>query len=747
MKKIVSLLLALAMLFALAACGDSANQPSETPSETTPAESGEPVESGEPSDEPEESQEPTSYLDVSTDDAEIYDMVFGEFYDAYMVAKEEQNVPLRRALMAVAEAKMLEAAVMVPKQSNGGGNAMTRVAPYSGSPVLWGHDEYRYYTRLVTNEPIKSEDITALRGLYGELKGTGTYMDEARKYLTDNGYTIKDTFTDFTRFNDDLTTWDILATSQQASSEFICKTVSNPIEYDVENQMQPNLAESWEVSDDGLTVTLHIREGLEWVDSQGRKVADVVADDWVAGMQHMMDAAGGLEFLVDGVIVGATEYINQETTDFSTVGVSAPDDHTVVYTLAQPTPYFMTMMNYSVFAPMSRSYYESQGGKFGADYDSTAADYNYGKTPNNIAYCGPYLVTNYTSKNTIVFQANPSYWNPDSVNLKTMTFIYDDGADPLKVYNEFMAGNADATGLTPSALEKAKTDTVEIDGETKTVFDAYHYQSSTDATAFMGFLNLNRRAFANANDNTKAVSPQTPDDAARTHAAMLNQHFRMALLTGLDRGTFNAQRNGEELKYSNLLNTYTPGDFVTIDEEVTIDINGTSKTYPAGTNYGVIVQDQVTADGFPMKVYDPEGNGGAGASSGYDGWYNVEYAESELAKAVEELAAQGLEITPDNPIQIDYPYAQSVEVFANCANVIKQSWEALGGGLIQVNLVPCADQPEWYQAGYFPENGADMNFDFADTSGWGPDYGDPSSYLDTLLPDGAGYMAKEFGLY
>ena len=742
-KKFLSLVLALMMMLSLVACGGNNNN--DTPADNTPADNT-PVEDNTPSD-TDPVDEVVNYKDVSRDDGEIYDAVFGDFYDAYMKAAEEQDVPTRYALMAIAEAKMLEQAVMLPKIANGGGYAITRIAPYTSSPTLWGHDEYRYYTRLVTTEILKSEDISALRALYGEVKGTGTYLDEARAYLEEHGYTIKDTYTDMSRFNDDPATWDILSTSQQASSEFICKTVSNPIEYDVEDTMQPALAESWDVSDDGLTVTLHIREGVEWVDSQGRKVADVVADDWVAGMQHMMDAAGGLEFLVDGVIVGATEYINQDTTDFSTVGVSAPDDHTVVYTLTAPTPYFMTMMNYSVFAPMSRSYYESQGGKFGIDYDSTAADYNYGKTPDNIAYCGPYLVTNFTSKNTMVFQANESYWDAEHVNLKTMTFIYDDGTDPLRTYNETLAGNVDATGLGTSALQKAKEDTVEIDGETKTVFDAYHYQSTTDATAFVGFMNLNRQAFANANDNTKAVSQQTEDQKERAHAAMLNQHFRMALCAGLDRGNFQAQRVGDELKFNALINSYTPGTFVSLGADVTIDINGSSKTYPAGTNYGVIVQDQITADGYPMKVYDPSAADGAGSSSGFDGWYNLDYAKSEFAKAVEELTAQGMEITEENPLVIDYPHAQNAEVWINTANVLQQCWEEMGGGLLKINLVPCADQTEWYQCGYYPENGADMNFDFIDVSGWGPDYGDPSTYLNTLLPDGVGYMAKSFGLY
>ena len=197
--------------------------------------------------------------------------------------------------------------------------------------------------------------------------------------MTDKGYELKDTY-NYNLYNTDPTTWDVLATSQSADSEAIVNTFDGLMEYDMENVLQRALAESYEVSEDGLTYTFHIREGAVWVDSQGRKVADVTADDWVAGMQHMMDAMGGLEFLVDGVLENATGYINNEITDFNEVGVKAIDDHTLQYTLEAPTPYFLTMLSYSVFAPMNRSFYESQGGKFGMEFDASAADYTYGTT-------------------------------------------------------------------------------------------------------------------------------------------------------------------------------------------------------------------------------------------------------------------------------------------------------------------------------------------------------------------------------
>ena len=71
----------------------------------------------------------------------------------------------------------------------------------------------------------------------------------------------------------------------------------------------------------------------------------------------------------------------------------------------------------------------------------------------------------------------------------------------------------------------------------------------------------------------------------------------------------------------------------------------------------------------------------------------------------------------------------------------------MSDGKIIVNLVECPAAKDWYNAGYYPTTGADGNFNMYDGSGWGPDFGDPCTYLDTLLPDGAGYMTKVMGLF
>ncbi len=745
-KRVLAVLLAGTMAAgSLAGCGS--NGGSDTPATDTPVAENAGTEqagaeaagtdetaSAEGSESSEKTMEELAAMDHDTRSSYLYEQNLGEFYEIYQEAKAElDDISLRYAMMAVAEAKLLESGVIIPFQTRGAGYALSRVAPRTKNTTMWGTDNKRFHNQVVTTEFIKSEHIAEMREKWAELKGTGTYEEWVKEYLTDNGYELKDTYS-YNLYNSDPTTWDILATSQAVDNEAIVNTYDGLMEYDMENVQQPALAESYEVSDDGLTYTFHIREGVEWVDSQGRKVADVKADDWVAGMQHMMDAMGGLEFLIDGVIKNATGYINNEITDFNEVGVKAIDDHTLEYTLEAPCPYFMTMLGYSIFAPMSRDYYTSQGGKFGADFDKSAADYTYGQTPDNIAYCGPYLVTNFTSKNIIVFSANESYWNKDNINIKTITWPYEDGSDALKLYNDTKAGTVDGTGLTSAQVEAAKADGL---------LEEYGFISDTDGSTFPNYYNLYRTAYANANDETKVVSQLTDEEKDRANAAIGLKDFRLAVTFATDKASMNAQVTGEELKTYGLRNSYTPATFVTLEKETTIDINGTATTFPAGTYYGEVMQAQLDADGFPAKVYDET----LASGDGYDGWYNPEKAKEYLAKAKEQLAAKGITVDKDNPITIELPYDASNEPFTNRANAYKQSVEATLDGEVIVSINPANDNDEWYYSGYFTDYGYEANYNVTDVSGWSPDYGDPASYLDVYLPDYAGYVTKSLGIF
>lgn len=746
-KKIVSLAVVLAMLLSVAACNQNTGSGTETGtgsgSNTSAAPStdgsGEATNGGDVK--PGELKDPFEGMTDAEASSAIYEANLGEFKAALEVAdKEITDLSKRYALMAVAEAKLLEAGVFIPIKANGGAYAINRLASYTTSPVMWGTDNYRYYRSIVCTDFITSADREEMKQHYNEVKGTGEYLAWAKQYLEGKGYSFKDEKSIY--YSADLTSWDVLATSEADNSEFLVNTYDGLLEYDVENVQQPALAESYDVSDDGLTYTFHLRKGVKWVDSQGREISELTADDFVAGMQHAFDAKSGTEGLVKNLIVGAADYIDGNDLDFSKVGVKATDDYTLQYTLSVAAPYFASMTGYGIFAPLSRTYYESLGGKFGAEYEQVkdTESYAYAKDQNSIAYCGPFRCTNATSKNSMTLEANDSYWNKDALNVHKINWRYTESTDPKTSYDDAIKGFVDGVGLNSATITMAKEASTE-DGSN--VYDKYHYTSLTDSTTFGGFLNLYRRQYENINDASRMVSKKTEEQKIASIIASQNAHFRLAVYMSLDRANQNAQLRGDELKYASLRNTYTPGNMVTLPSDTTISINGTDTTFKANTNYGAIVQAQLTADGFKAKVYDEE----LASSDGFDGWYNPEAAAAELATAIEELKAEGLEISKENPIYLDYPVAAQVPEFKQGAYVLKQSVEDALGGCVILNVVEGESYDDRNYAMFYSETGAEMNFDFMDASGWGPDYGDPRSFLNTMLPDYEGDCTKFIGIF
>ncbi|MDE7220313.1 MAG: peptide ABC transporter substrate-binding protein [Oscillospiraceae bacterium] len=749
-KKFLCLVLALAMLLSLVACGGNNNTPTDT--------NNPPADTNTPADNTPDDNAPADggytgpdwaaidAMDADGQSDALYDWNLGEFASYYAAAKTElDDLDKRAALMAVAEAKLLESGVFVPLQSNGGAFAISRVVPRSQTGINWGLDKYKWFTILVANELIKTTDRDALTALWVDAPDAGSYVTSAKQYLADNGYTLNDTYNFSTSYK--LNTWDMFATSQTSDSYFVAPTYSSLLEYDIKNVQQPALAESYEVSDDGTVYTFHIRDGVYWVDQQGRQLEQVTAHDWVTGMMHVADNTNELGFLMSadgGVgIKNYDAYINGEV-PFEDVGVKALDDLTLEYTLEQKFPSFLTALGYACFGPLNYNFYKSQGGTFGAEGDTYTAG-NYGTSPSTIAYCGPYLITNYTENNITAYSANPSYWNPDAMNVHAVNIYFDDSSDVTRSYTEAKANVIAGTGLNSSALVLAKDEIP--DGESESYFDLYHYTSATDTTSFVGWLNLNRKAFANANDDTKGISPRANDaDAqARTRAAMNNQHFRLALAYGFDRGGYVAQARGDELKYTSMINSYVPGTFVQFSADTTVDINGTATTFPAGSYYGEVLQAQLEADGYAFKVWDPTADGGVGSSAGFDGWYNPDAAKAEIELAIAELAQVGVEISAENPIIFDLPVANYGETYLNQANAYKQSIESVLEGKVTVNLVGYEDNDSYGNSYYRIQNGAEANYDEQLYSGWGPDYGDPQSYLDTI--QAYGYMCKNIGLY
>ena len=191
--KLMAALLVLTMMLSLVACAGN-----EKPAATTA-----------PTTEAAPTEEATKPADVYTgpdwaaidamdyDEASdaIYEWNLGEFNAAYQDAKSEiADLDLRLAKMAIAEAKLMESGVFIPVYGDGGAYAMNRAVPRTVTTTSWGLDEYRWYTALVTNELITSEDRDALTGLWGESADADAWMAAAKAFLADKGYTLTDTW-------------------------------------------------------------------------------------------------------------------------------------------------------------------------------------------------------------------------------------------------------------------------------------------------------------------------------------------------------------------------------------------------------------------------------------------------------------------------------------------------------------------------------------------------------------------------
>ena len=663
---------------------------------------------------------PSTY--VRGDDEQIYASVLGGYEELLDKAKAAANDSERFVIYAQAEAFLLDAAVMVPNTTQGGAYTISRIAPRTVPYVQWGNDDDRWKGTIISGDTfLTPAERAELLDIWAQaVKGEAVYDPEA--WLIAHGHTINRDYK--TTFSTAPVTLDTLNTSSQSDTEILVNCTDNLVQYNNLGQMIPALAESWSVSDDGLTYTFNIRKGATWSTSEGAVYAEVKAKDFEADFHHMLDAQAGLEWLVDGVITGVSEYLYGGG-KWDAVGYKAVDDYTLQITLCAPTSYFMTMLTYSCFAPICESFYLAHGGVFGIEeYAAAIADtnaYTYGKSTDvsSQVYNGAFLLQQLNDASIIKVVKNPNYYDPASQKIDSITWIYDNGENMAQFYKDVCDGVYAGCGLTEASgtLTWAKED-----GN----FDKYHYISDTTSTSYFKGLNLNRGTFALASG--ACASSKTEEQKIDTETAMMNKNFRKALCFAFDKATMNATSRGADLATTNLRNMYTHPEFVQLAEDVTMD----GKTFVAGTMYGEIVQYYLDQMGCPVIVKD-----------GVDGWFNPEAAKAALAEAKKELGN-----SVNWPIVIDDVYYGPSASQVAQANAYKQAIESvLGAENVTVNLIEATTSADFYACGYRASNGEAGNFDVFYGSGWGPDFGDPCTYLDTFRGNGAGYMTKVIGLF
>lgn len=174
----------------------------------------------------------------------------------------------------------------------------------------------------------------------------------------------------------------------------------------------PGIAESWDVSEDGLTVTFKLRES-KWSDG-----SPLTAHDFVYSWKRGMDPATASEYSWIWEytnVVGALEAV-YDGGSLDDVGVTALDDYTLEIKLTTPTDYIISLLSFYHFMPVKQSSVEAK------------ADGAWAKDPALAVSNGPFVLTSYEIGKGLTLEKNPNYWNVDAVKLERIDAVFIDEA-------------------------------------------------------------------------------------------------------------------------------------------------------------------------------------------------------------------------------------------------------------------------------------------------------------------------------
>lgn len=477
-------------------------------------------------------------------------------------------------------------------------------------------------------------------------------------------------------YTQDPDTLDYSISNKKSTSEFTGNAVDGLLEVDKYGNLIPSLAKDWTVSKDGLTYTYKLRKGVKWMTSEGEEYGgEVKAQDFVTGLKHAADKKSQAIYLVQKSVKGLDDYVTGKTSDFSTVGVKAIDDYTVQYTLSQPESFWNSKTTMGILMPVNEEFLKSKGD-----------DYGQGTSPSSILYCGPYLIKSITSKSSAILEKNPTYWDAENVKISKVKLTYYDGQDSESLIRGFDNGDYTVARVFPNGSNYKSVE--------KKHKDDIVYTDQGSSTYNLSF-NIDRQAYEITKKTTDAQK-------ASTKKAILNKDFRQAIMFAFNRKAYVAQANGEAGTNKVIRNTFTPPNFVQID----------------GKQFGDAVEKDLEAYGDEWK--------GVSVADGKDTLYNPTKAKEEFAKAKADLQAQGVEF----PIHLDLPTSSTFTEGIKQAQSFKQSVESTLGAeniVIDLNMV---SEDDLQRVTYFAENASQQDWDLNNNLGWGPDYTDPSSYID-----------------
>lgn len=189
------------------------------------------------------------------------------------------------------------------------------------------------------------------------------------------------------------------------SIDILTEVLDGLTRYDKDGKIKPGsgLAKSWDISNDGLTYTFHLRDA-KWSDGN-----PITAQDFEYAWKRALDPNTASQYAYQLFYIKGAEEYNSGKGSADQVAVKALDDKTLQVTLKAPTPQFLGLTSFVTYLPLEKSIYEKYGDKVGTD-------------PDKLVYSGPFVISQWNHEQSITLKKNKDYWDSSSVKLQTVNF-------------------------------------------------------------------------------------------------------------------------------------------------------------------------------------------------------------------------------------------------------------------------------------------------------------------------------------
>jgi len=384
-------------------------------------------------------------------------------------------------------------------------------------------------------------------------------------------------------YSGEITTLNYLISGSQNEHYMFANMIDNLVEYDQYGVLKPALAESWSSSADGLVWTFKLRKGVQWFDWQAKPYAEVVAQDFVDAAKYIMtkeNASAVSDMLVD-YIENGDDFYEGKTSDFSRVGVKALDKYTLQYTLAQPVPYFLSMLTYVTYLPVNGKFLAEKGKTFGRDHK-------------NVLNNGAYIMTNWEPNVERVLTKNKKYYDQKNVHIPRLIFRY----------------NKEAATLSPELFLRGDISYAEIPA---TIIDSWMKEPAKKAQIHPARLST-YSYFYGFNFKPTFAAEYEPEN---WKIVVNNKNFRKAIFHALDRkaAMLTSEPYAPERR---IMNTITPSgfantggkDFVDYGELKAINAVDSFNRTKALEYKAAAMKDLAGKAKFPVKIMMPYNSGG-----------------------------------------------------------------------------------------------------------------------------------------